>query len=271
MDEKTYNDVNRKMMEEFLQKEEQQQQEINNNLASGYLNPEETNLVKWQLDINEDLERIRHLLKGDERDPHRPNVWISTKDPNLSPFNDYGVRLLMQIMNSYLNRNTILSNYDDKTIQWKVLDFGNNVADLIFNKFEEMMITFNIEEEIEKLTGIKTFKTPSGKYVLEMKYVNGQIIYQEIGDSLIKYIDDIIINHLLEKIKLYPIIVGELVDAVHSAYLRAYHGGERESLRTARHVTQTENPNLNLNYPMPSQIPVQKKQHWWNPTTWGKQ
>jgi len=45
----------------------------------------------------------------------------------------------------------------------------------------------------------------------------------------------------LEKRKLYPIIVRELVDVVHSSYLRALHGGERESLREARSVTQTDN------------------------------
>lgn len=44
----------------------------------------------------------------------------------------------------------------------------------------------------------------------------------------------------LEKRKLYPIIVRELVDVVHSSYLRALHGGERESLREARQVTQTD-------------------------------
>lgn len=45
----------------------------------------------------------------------------------------------------------------------------------------------------------------------------------------------------LEKRKLYPIIVRQLVDIVHSSYLRALHGGERESLREARTVTQTDN------------------------------
>jgi len=45
----------------------------------------------------------------------------------------------------------------------------------------------------------------------------------------------------LEKRKLYPIICRELVDVVHSSYLRALHGGERESLREARQVTQTDN------------------------------
>ena len=92
----------------------------------------------------------------------------------------------MNIMAFYLNRNTILSNYDEETINWKILDFGNELADLIFNRYEEM--------------GMDT----------------------------------------KQKIKMYPMIIKELVDTIHSTYLRAYHGGERESLRTARMVTQNQ-------------------------------
>jgi hypothetical protein len=86
----------------------------------------------------------------------------------------------------YLNRNTILSNYDEPTINWKVFDFGNEMADLFYLKYEAM--------------GLKD----------------------------------------LEKRKLYPIIVRELVDIVHSAYLRALNGGERESLHEQRTVSQQE-------------------------------
>ena len=36
-------------------------------------------------------------------------------------------------------------------------------------------------------------------------------------------------------------IIRELVDAVHSSFLRALNGGERDSLRQARQITQSEN------------------------------
>ena len=32
----------------------------------------------------------------------------------------------------------------------------------------------------------------------------------------------------------------EILDCIHSGYRRAYHGGERRSLREARSITQTE-------------------------------
>jgi hypothetical protein len=43
-----------------------------------------------------------------------------------------------------------------------------------------------------------------------------------------------------EKIKMYEMVIVELVDAVEAAFMRAYKGMERDSLRTARTVTQSE-------------------------------
>ena len=87
----------------------------------------------------------------------------------------------------YLNRNTILSNYSEDVINEKMMDFGYEITDLFFLKYESMGL------------------------------------------------DNI------EKRKLYPMLVRQLIDTVHSSYLRALHGGERESLREARHITQSDN------------------------------
>jgi len=183
------------------------------------------NLIKWQLDLREDLDRIYHLLKGHiiQEDEEGNIVYVEPSDKNLIPFNEFGVQIIMNIMSFYLNRNTILSNYEDKIIEWKVYDFGLELADLIFNRYEDMMTTIKgTEEEVKE--------------------------------------------HLSQKIKMYPMIIKELVDTIHSAYLRAFNGGERESLRTARMVTQSE-PLRGFSNQMPM---PQKKNSWFNPLSWGK-
>jgi len=185
------------------------------------------NLIKWQLDLKEDMDRLYHLLKGDRigYDADGNIAYLEQEDPDLIPFSDFGVQLIMNIMSFYINKNTILSNYDEKTINWKVYDFGIELSDLIFNKYEIMMCTLKTEDQLQ------------------------------------------IREHLKEKIKLYPMICRELIDTVHSAYLRAYHGGERESLRTARTVTQTE-PIGNYNT-MGRSPQVPRKTKLLNPLTWG--
>lgn len=157
-----------------------------NTIVAGQHNQD--NLIKWQLELDSILERIEHILRGDKPTMRNGNmIFLPPDSDDDKIFNDYGVAEIMRILTMYLNRNTILSNYDEDTIQWKVLDFGYEISDLIFLKYEEM--------------GLDT----------------------------------------LEKRKRYPMIVRELVDSIHSSFLRALNGGERDSLRQARQITQSEN------------------------------
>lgn len=156
-----------------------------NTLVAGQMNQD--NLIKWQLELDSILERVEHILRGDRPKMVDGNmIFVAPVNDEDRIFNDYGVAEIMRILSMYLNRNTILSNYDEDTIFWKVLDFGFELSDLIFLKYEKM--------------GLDT----------------------------------------LEKRKRYPMIVRELVDAVHSSFLRALNGGERDSLRQARQITQSE-------------------------------
>ncbi len=147
------------------------------------------NLIEYQLDLKEELNRIYHLLRGDQlKEDKEGNVrFIAAEDSNMKIFNEYGTQIIMQIVVSYLNKNTLLSNYDDETINGKIFDIGTKIRKLIYTKYEVMGLD-----------------TP-------------------------------------EKRKLAPIIVLELVDTIHSAYLRALKGGERDSIRKVMHVAQTDN------------------------------
>ena len=151
---------------------------------------QDPNLIEWQLELKEMLDELYHLLSGHQikQNDKGDEYWAEPDDDRLKPFNDYGVKLLMNIMKFYLNRNTLLANYTEEEVYWKVYDFGLEVTNLIFMKYEEMGM------------------------------------------------DD------PEKMKLYPMICRALIDTVHSAYTRAIGGGERDSLRSARMVTQSETP-----------------------------
>ncbi len=184
-----------------------------NTLISGLQNQD--NLIKWQLELDSILERVEHMLRGDKPEFINGNlIFVPPKDPKHIVLNDFGVSEIMRVLSMYVNRNTILSNYDEDTINWKVFDFGNEITDLFYLKYESM----------------------------------------GLGS--------------LEKRKLYPILVRELVDFVHSAYLRALHGGERTALREARQVTQSEivNPMMQSGQ-MPGQRGILSKMMPWN---WGK-
>jgi hypothetical protein len=171
------------------------------------------NLIKWQLELNDILERAEHILREDIVVFENNNtVWKPNPNPERNIFNDYGVHEIMRVLSMYINRNTILSDYEPDVICDKVFDFGLEISNLIFMKYE--------------LFGLDT----------------------------------------LEKRKNYSILVREIVDIVNSAYNRALYGGERESLRTARQISQAENlspQGININTGEPK-----KERGLLNPLRW---
>ncbi len=155
---------------------------------SSFATRTEDSIVKWQLELNDILERAEHILRGDMPTFRDGSViWEANPNPELNVLNEVGVKAILKILAMYVNRNTILSDYQNDEISYKVLDFGRRVNNLLFVKAED----FGIDTEAK------------------------------------------------EKEK--EILIGELVDIVHSTYKRALDGGERRSLREMISISQTQN------------------------------
>lgn len=174
---------------------------------------QDSNLIIWQLELDNILERIEHLLKGDiVKDDGEGNIIYTTPtDKSLIILNDYGVQLVMNVVSFYLNRNTILSNYDEMRIYSILFDLGNELADVIYINYEQM----------------------------------GMIS--------------------IEKKSRHEILILNILHTIESAYNRALSGGERDSLRSARLVTQSLTPSGVSPYSMP------RKKHmggFLNPKNW---
>ncbi len=164
---------------------------------------QDPNLIIWQLELDNILERIEHLLKGDViKDDGQGNIVYETpEDGSLVILNDYGVQLIMNVISFYLNRNTILSNYDDVRIYEILFDLGNELADVIYINYEQMGMTS------------------------------------------------------MEKKSRHEILILNILHTIESAYNRSLKGGERDSLRSARVVTQNLSPPGQTSYPMQKKRP----------------
>lgn len=224
------------------------------------------NLIQWQLELDSILERVEHMLRGDK--PKFVNgslIFIAPDNDEDRIFTDFGVSEIMRILSMYLNRNTILSNYDEETINWKILDFGNDISDLIYLKYEMMFSIPTFEQSSKKLLGVEVMNTPEGYAVVTNE--GEQVQLQLLGQEHIQKIKAEQRKQSLEKRKLYPIIVRELVDCVHSAYLRALNGGERLSLHESRSVSQNETIMPGVQFNMNGQ-PVMRERSMLNPMRW---
>lgn len=189
-----YSDEYLDALQGYAEKRKAEQESMPHNAPTMFNSENYDNLVKWQLDIKDELVRIEHLLRK-----HVPatdkngNVYYKEASKENQIFNEVGVNEIMNLLAWYLNKNIILSNFDEKEVKMRCSQFHGYLTDFIFCNYE--------------------------KFGLDTK----------------------------EKIKHFPMIVMNITNTIEAAYNRALKGGERESLRTARTVTQSEpiaNPYL---------------------------
>ena len=96
-------------------------------------------IARWQLELNDILEKAEHVLKGDiVAFENGQLIWKDNPHPELNTMNKFGVQICMKFLSMYVNRNTILADYTDEEVRYKVLDFGKRFNDLIFLKYDEM-------------------------------------------------------------------------------------------------------------------------------------
>ncbi|MBU1535081.1 hypothetical protein KKF84_07160, partial [Myxococcota bacterium] len=87
-------------LEQELQGQRIQNRQMSNSQQSLFNIPDEQNLIRWQLDLREDLDRIYHLLRGDiiKEDDKGNMIYVAPEDDNLRPFNEFGVQMIMNIL-----------------------------------------------------------------------------------------------------------------------------------------------------------------------------
>jgi len=118
-----------------------------NSQLSSFSSKSEDNIVRWQLELNDILERAEHILRGDIpkfKDGHV--IWADNPHPENNPLNAVGVQEIMKILALYVNRNKVLADYTNDEINVKVFDFGRAVNNLIFMRDYE----FGMDTEEKK-------------------------------------------------------------------------------------------------------------------------
>lgn len=188
------------MLQMQIQKEKLRNEQQQMSHASTVFNKENSdeNLIKFQLDIKEELQRIERLLRKlvPKYSKERGEYFINPPESE-QLFNERGVNEILNLLAWYLNKSIILSNFKEEEIKIRMKQLARTLKNFIFNNYED--------------------------FGLDTK----------------------------DKIKYYPLIVLNVINVIEASYNRALNGGERESLRTARTVTQNE-PLGNHNYTMPN-------------------
>jgi len=244
---------------------EEQLKEMENQVRTAQLNADEEKLrstqqevmmednvrgtISEQLDLDDQLEKIGYLLKGwvQEVDEMKGKTWVEPKDNEMKILSDYGVHLIKNVIQFYLNKNTLLSNYDEQTINSKMEDFSNSLNDDIFMEYDKVFLYPSLEDCKKVLNDRLKRKKELRIYALEVlgKEVN-DLLEKEIESKILKEVE-LTIERELEnireqlmknKLKRFELLVRCIQDTVHSTYQRAWKGQERTTLRQHIHISE---------------------------------
>lgn len=134
---------------------------------------EQTNMITEQLDVTDILERAEHIVKGHDlvMGADGSLTWQTPKDPNRLILNEYGAQLVMKILVSYINKNTLMGNYREDQINQKMLELGNKLRNLVYTKYETMGLDTPEKRKLYPLLTIEILDMVHGAYV---RALNGE-------------------------------------------------------------------------------------------------
>ena len=208
----------------------------------------EQNLAEAQLDCREILTRMYHLFKQDKLVPKEELGglidWVDIDDFKKRILTDEGVDTFIELLEGYVNKETLLSNFDDKIIARRMLEVSLSFsADFLLryeNHFRQPstkeckeIFMKKIEDRIElrmasnEILGIEKSKEEIKKEILEGYSNRIEYELQKIKESTKK-------QNLVTFQKYFYLCI-HLIEATHN---RAWKGEERGSLR--RHFNISE-------------------------------
>ena len=149
----------------------------------------ESNLAQFQIDSADLLDRLEHFYKGEYLGLVEGNtVWITPDDNDQIPLNNFGVSAMMEIVSKYIDRNTVLSYYNEIRIFEILADLGDELILFILANYEKMGMTTHFKKTKYRLLVITTI------HMIETTYrrsIGGKTL-EEINQSRIITQSDIL-------------------------------------------------------------------------------
>ena len=210
-----------------------------------HVEEQEKNLAEAQLECEKTMAKLYHLLRQDLLKPTEEGImdWVAV-DVKKRILTDEGVDKIMQVMQSYINKETLLSNFNEKQIKVRMLKFCLALNANLFMKYE-------IYFRVPTLEDCQTILKDRISDKIKMKKMAYEITDQdfdeeEIRKSILKELENQIeyeLNKIKgEQIKInlreYELIFTQLEALVDATHNRAWKGEERGSLR--RHFQISE-------------------------------
>jgi len=214
----------------------------------------EKNLAEAQLDVEETLTKINHLLKQDVLKTNDQGMleWKPIDDAKKRILTDEGVDKVMQVMQSYINKETLLSNFDDKMIARRMLEFSLAFSALIFLKYEIFFRSPSmleckeiLEERIKQKVEVKKMTASIFKKDFDEEQIEKEIL-EEIEPRMDYEIAKIKSEQTKINLREFEMLFTQLKALVESTHNRAWKGEERGSLRRHFNISEVIGGNTKM-------------------------
>ncbi len=98
------------------------------------------NFLHHQLDTDTLLQNLKHFYAGDYEgyNDEGDKAWLKQTDTDLITFNDFGVSSIMEVISKYIDKNTILSYYQEERIYQIIGDLGDELILFILCNYEKL-------------------------------------------------------------------------------------------------------------------------------------
>ena len=216
--------------------------------TQSYIEEKEKTTMEAQLDVQRTLLEVYHLLKQDVLKPSKENNgmldWFPLENISDRVLTDLGVDKIMQVVKSYVNKETLLSNFSENQIKTRMLLFAKALNGNIFMKYEVYFREPSIEECKKILKDKLKEKMDLKKFTYEVigKEFNKEEIERsilgEVEDRVEYEIDKIRKEKIKQNLREYELLFTQICALVDATHNRAWRGEERGSLR--RHMNVSE-------------------------------
>lgn len=254
------------MQNEVNEEKAKRIQSEQNQVATMFSHEDNENLIKFQLDIEKEIERIEHLIRK-----HVPYINSSgsmdykvgfidilsavyeTSDGKLRFYYDYKNQRVLGIKD--IKNNEVIYKYGASPgMAENLWDINETKNSLNFKRYKNIKIPDILlnDEGVNEVLNLLAWYVNKTFLLSDFDEDEINLRVWHLGKDLASFLHKKYKDFGLdtpEKLPYYDMLCTNLTNTIEAVYHRALYGKERDSLRQARIVSQSENLNSQPAYP----------------------
>lgn len=229
----------------LMDRESQKQNLINSQLNTAQIIESQgqqsldVGMVKEQLDLGDVYDLIDHLLEGEVliKDSNGNRRWTKPGDESMLLLSEEGINYVRRRMAWHINKNTLLSNYQEERILDMVKDFSISLQDALFMKSRQffrqpsMKKCYEVfKKRLSRRAELKRFAYDTLGLSKSDEEINAELL-KEVEGRIEKELETIRSQLIKNREKEFESLIIDIEYLLLSTYMRSLGGEERGSIR----------------------------------------